>query len=100
MAPRPSLYVAPRPARLPRHVRRETVRLRDGARTTIYVASYPLASTRVRIMRLPRPTPLAVWCDATETPDALVGGFFARPHGTPLGELRQAGVERRPVPFD
>jgi hypothetical protein len=88
------------PAGLPRHVRRENIRLRDGARTTLYVASYPLSRTQVRVVRLPRPTPLAAWCEETGTGDALVGGFFARPHGTPLGELRQAGVERRHVPFD
>ena len=81
-------------------MRRESVRLRDGKRTTIYVASYPLASTSVRVVRLPRPTPLGAWCAATGNHEALVGGFFARPHGTPLGELRQAGVERRHVPFD
>jgi Phosphodiester glycosidase len=88
------------PERLPRHVRRETIRLRDGARTTLYVASFPLARTRVRVVRLPQPAPLEAWCAETGTPDALVGGFFARPHGTPLGELRQAGIERRHVPFD
>lgn len=88
------------PERLPRHVRRESIRLRDGARTTLYVAAYPLARTSVRVVRLPQPTPLAAWCAATGTDDALVGGFFARPHGTPLGELRQAGVERRHLPFD
>jgi hypothetical protein len=88
------------PARLPRHVRRENIRLRDGTRTTLYVASYPLARTHVRVVRLPRPTPLAAWCQVTGTDEALVGGFFARPHGTPLGELRQAGMERRYVPFD
>lgn len=88
------------PERLPAHVRRETIRLRDGARTTLHVASYPLDRTSVRVVRLARPTPLATWCAATGTADALVGGFFARPHGTPLGELRQAGVERNHVPFD
>jgi hypothetical protein len=88
------------PAGLPRHVRRENIRLRDGARTTLYVASYPLSRTQVRVVRLPRPTPLAAWCEETGTGDALVGGFFVRPHGTPLGELRQAGVERRHIPFD
>src|SRR5437867_3983306 len=91
---------APAPALLPRHVRRENIRLRDGARATVYVASYPLARTSVRVVRLPRPTPLAAWCASTGASEALVGGFFARPHGTPLGELRQAGVERRHVPFD
>jgi hypothetical protein len=54
----------------------------------------------MRVVRLPRPTPLAAWCAATGHDEALVGGFFARPHGTPLGELRQAGMERRHVPFD
>jgi hypothetical protein len=100
MALRHSLHVAPVPARLPRHVRRENIRLRDGERTTLYVASYPLTRTSVRVARLPQPTPLAAWCAATGTEEALVGGFFARPHGTPLGELRQGGMERRHVPFD
>src|SRR3954464_3975991 len=100
MALRHPVHVAPAPGRLPRHVRRETIRLRDGARTTLYVAGYPLARTRLRVVRLARPTPLAAWCVATATSDALVGGFFARPHGTPLGELRQAGMERRHIPFD
>jgi Phosphodiester glycosidase len=102
MALRHLLSAAPAeaPDRLPRHVRRETVRLRDGATTTLYVASYPLASTQVRVVRLARPTPLAAWCAATGTSEALVGGFFARPHGTPLGELRQGGMARRHVPFD
>ena len=99
MVLRPSLRVAPSPA-LPRHVRRESIRLRDGARTTVYVAGYPLDRTRVRLVRLLRPTPLAAWCAATGTAEAMVGGFFIRAQGTPLGELRQAGVERDHVPFD
>jgi Phosphodiester glycosidase len=100
MALRHLLHVEAPAEQLPRHVRRETIRLRDGARTTLYVASYPLARTRLRVVRLARPTPLASWCAATATSDALVGGFFARPRGTPLGELRQAGMERRHIPFD
>jgi hypothetical protein len=101
MALRRLLSAAPAlaPDRLPRHVRRETIRLRDGARTTLHVASYPLNRTSVRVVRLPRPTPLETWCATTGTSEALVGGFFARPGGIPLGELRQAGVERHHVPF-
>jgi hypothetical protein len=101
MALRRLLSAAPAqaPERLPRHARRETIRLRDGARTTLHVASYPLERTSVRVVRLPRPTPLEGWCDATGTSEALVGGFFQRPDGIPLGELRQAGVDRHHVPF-
>jgi exopolysaccharide biosynthesis protein len=32
--------------------------------------------------------------------EALVGGFFVRPDGVPLGEVRTHGVTRRHVPFD
>jgi hypothetical protein len=102
MALRQRSYASPAlaPGRLPRHVRREGIRLRDGARTTLYVAAYPLARTSVRVVRLPHPEPLAMWCDASGIGEALVGGFFVRPDGTPLGELRQAGMARRHVPFD
>ena len=32
--------------------------------------------------------------------EALVGGFFHKPDGLPLGEVRTHGVERAHVPFD
>lgn len=74
--------------------------LHDGARTTVYVASHDTARTDLRLVRLPEPTPLEAWCHATGATEALVGGFFARPHGIPLGELRTHGVTRPSVPFD
>lgn len=73
--------------------------LADGARTTLYVASYPLARYELRVMRLPRPMPLEAWCAERGWREALVGGFYARPHGTPLGELRTRGMAREHVPF-
>jgi hypothetical protein len=82
-----------------RHLRRERLRLRDGERTTLYVARYDLRRTEVRVVRLPRPAPLEAFCRANGFAEALVGGFFARPHLTPLGELRTGGVARRHVPF-
>jgi hypothetical protein len=90
---------APLPALRARHLRRERLRLADGARTTVYVARYDLRRTGVRVVRLPRPAPLESWCRSAGVGEALVGGFYARPHGTPLGELRTAGVERAFVPF-
>ncbi len=88
---------APPPA--PAHLRRLRVTLSDGAQTTVHVAQYATAATDVRVVRLRRPQPLAAWCARNGVPEALVGGFYVRPHGTPLGELRTRGVERRHVPF-
>jgi len=88
------------PLPVPAHLQRVRVELADGARTTVHVARHPLATTDVRVVRLRRPQPLAAWCARNDAPEALVGGFYVRPHGTPLGELRTRGVERRHVPFD
>ena len=84
---------------LPRHVRRMRIGLADGARTTLYVATYPLRRYELRVMRLPKPMPLEAWCTQRGWREALVGGFYARPHGTPLGELRTRGIPREHVPF-
>ncbi|HEY4095548.1 MAG TPA: phosphodiester glycosidase family protein [Baekduia sp.] len=82
-----------------RHLRRERLRLGDGARTTLYVARYDLRRTEIRVVRLPRPMPLEAYCQANGFGEALVGGFYQRPELTPLGELRTGGVVRRHVPF-
>ena len=84
----------------PRHLAVERLRLDDGARTTLYVAAYDAAAVEVGVVRLARPMPLEPWCRARGIDEALVGGFYARPHGTPLGELRTRGVARAHVPFD
>jgi hypothetical protein len=98
---RPGFALPARDAdQLPRHVRRMRVDLLDGASTTLYVATYPLARTELRVVRLAKPQPLQAWCQTRGIDEAMVGGFYARPHGTPLGELRTSGVLRRHVPFD
>jgi hypothetical protein len=86
-------------APLPRHVRRMRIGLADGARTTLYIATYPLNRFELRVMRLPQPMPLEAWCAQRGWREALVGGFYARPGGTPLGELRTSGIAREHVPF-
>lgn len=75
------------------------VRLGDGAQTTTYAATYELARTKVRIERLARPEPLEAWCLGHAVRDAITGGFFVRATGSPLGELRKAGVALASVPF-
>lgn len=94
------LTLVPAPLPAPGHLRCLRVELADGARTTVHVALHPIASTDVRVVRLRRPQPLAAWCARNGAPEALVGGFYVRPQGTPLGELRTRGIERRHVPFD
>ncbi len=93
-------HLLPAPAPAPGHLERLRVTLPDGARTTVHVARHRLQDVDVRVVRLRRPQPLAAWCARNGVEEALVGGFYARPHGTPLGELRTRGVERRHVPFD
>jgi hypothetical protein len=73
--------------------------LGDGARTTAHVAVYDAARTEVRVALLGARQPLAAWCAAAGVADAIVGGFFVRPHGAPLGELRTRGVLRAHEPF-
>jgi hypothetical protein len=87
-------------ARAPEHLSRSRVVLDDGLRTTVYVARYELARTALRVARPRRPVPLGAWCDARGIPEAMVGGFFTRPDGAPLGELRTRGMARSHTPFD
>ncbi len=82
------------------HLRSLRVQHADGAETTVYVAAHERARTQVRVIRLPRPAPLADWCASSGVQEAIVGGFFVRPHGTPLGEVRTRGVVRKSEPFD
>ena len=84
------------PARVDQRLR---LPLADGRATTLHVARWSLAHTRVRIERLPAQQRLVDWCAEHGRPDALVGGFYTRPAGMPLGELRLAGAPVEHVPF-
>lgn len=84
----------------PRHLRRLRVPLADGAQTTVHVAEYDLRRVALRVIRLPRPLPLEAWCQAHGVSDAIVGGFFIRAEGVPLGAVRTSGIERASVAFE
>lgn len=88
----------------------ERVRLSldDQAATTAHVARYRLATTALRVHRLPALVRLEAWCTQHGVGDALVGGFYVRwagvpPEppltGLPLGELRLDGKKQPFVPF-
>jgi len=75
------------------------VTLGDDASTTVYAAAYAAATTELRVAVLRRPERLEPWCATRGVADAIVGGFFLRPKGIPLGELRTRGVTRHHVAF-
>lgn len=95
-----SPLIAPRAEPVaPSHLRSLRVQLADGAVTSVHVAAHEPSATRVRVAKLARPEPLATWCARTGAAEAIVGGFFVRPHGRPLGELRTHGIARESTPF-
>jgi hypothetical protein len=100
MSARPSPLQSLRAPLRPRHLTKLRLLLPGRARTTLYIASYPADQYEVGVELLPEPMPLETWCRATRAPEAMVGGFFVRPHGIPLGEVRTSGVRRESVPFD
>ena len=73
--------------------------LSDGLGTTVHLAAYDLRRTEVRVAVLPHAEPLPAWCERFAVTDAIVGGFFIRETGAPLGELRLAGIEHASVAF-
>jgi hypothetical protein len=79
---------------------RTHTRLRDGARTTLHVATYELHSYAVRVVAFPEPIQLIRWCRQEGVRHAVVGGFFARPAYAPLGQLWIAGEAQESMPFD
>ena len=66
----------------------------------VHVARYDAETTELRVAVLRGQARLERWCAARGVDEALVGGFFVRPDGLPLGEVRTRGVARRHVPFD
>ena len=74
--------------------------LADGTSTEVHVAAYPRRRVAMRVVALGEPEALESWCRRAGVADALVGGFFVTPVGTPLGELWVGGARRATTPFD
>ena len=96
MDQRVSISPAPAPTRVDELLR---LRLTDGRATTAHVARWDLARTRLRIERLAAQQRVVDWCAQSGCADALVGGFYTRPEGLPLGELRLGGEALPHVAF-
>ena len=68
------------------------MRLDDGARTTLHVASYERRAFDARVVVLERAAPLVRWCAVHGVGDAIMGGFFSRSQSLPLGRVQVDGV--------
>jgi len=80
----------------------ESVRLTlaDGVGTTLQVARFDRARFSARVVAIEPCSTLLRWCAGNEAEHALVGGFYMRPGGPPLGELRIDGHARPTEPFE
>lgn len=81
-------------------LRRRCVEFADGATTTVHVARYPRSDFSAKLVRIAPAVALAEWSRDNGVEDAIVGGFFIRAEGTPLGELRLDGIPQPSQPFD
>ncbi len=80
----------------------ESVRLSlaDGAGTTLRVARFDLVRFSLRVVALEPCSTLLRWCAENSSEHALVGGFYMRPGGPPLGDLRVDGRACPTEPFE
>lgn len=82
--------------------RLESVRLdlADGARTTVHVARFERDRFAVRVVAFEPCATVLDWCRANEAAHAIVGGFYMRPGGPPLGDLWIDGKALPSEPID
>lgn len=91
----PPLSLAPGPSL-------ETVRLSlaDGAATTIRIARFDRSRFSARVVAIEPRSTLLRWCTENSAQHALIGGFYVRPGGPPLGDLRIGGRAHPTLAFD
>jgi hypothetical protein len=95
LSSRRSTALAPTPS-----LERLRVTLADGAATTLSVARFERSRFGLRVIALDSPSTLLRWCAEHGAEHALIGGFYMRPGGPPLGDLRIGGQVHPNVPFD
>jgi Phosphodiester glycosidase len=90
----------PLPASAPAKLERVRVELADGAATTASVARFARSRFDLRVALIDPCAPVLDWCADNGTEHAIVGGFYLRPGGPPLGHLRIDGETAPSEPFD
>ncbi|HYH53903.1 MAG TPA: phosphodiester glycosidase family protein [Solirubrobacterales bacterium] len=74
--------------------------LADGARTTLRVARFDRTRFGVRAVAIEPAATLLAWCAENGVEHAMIGGFYMRPGGPPLGDLQIDGRALPTEPFD
>lgn len=74
--------------------------LADGEQTTLHSVRYRRDRHEPGVAVLNPPEPLAGWCAKRGVEEAMIGGFFIRASGIPLGETWRQGRPSSFVPFD
>jgi hypothetical protein len=80
----------------------ESVRLTlaDGAQTTLRVARFDRSRFGARVVAIEPRCTLVRWCAENHAEHAMIGGFYLRPGGPPLGDVRIDGRAHPTEPFD
>jgi hypothetical protein len=79
---------------------RVRVDLPDGAGTAAWVARFDRDRFDLRVGLIDPCATVLAWCEEGEAEHAIVGGFYMRPGGPPLGHLRIDGAAVASEPFD
>lgn len=87
-------------AAAPPRLERVRVELADGAATTATVARFDRRRFDLRVALLDPCATVLDWCEENGAEHAIVGGFYLRPGGPPLGHLRIDGRAVPSEPFD
>ncbi len=79
---------------------RVRISLADGAGTTAWVARFDRSRFDLRVVAIDPCDTVLRWCEESGTEHAIVGGFYMRPGGPPLGHLRIDGATVASRAFD
>ena len=74
--------------------------LGDGAATTLRVARFDRREFGLRVVAIDPCATLLGWCRTNAAEHAVVGGFYVRPGGPPLGDVWIEGRALPVEPFD
>lgn len=76
------------------------VPLAGGLGTTLHVLRLPRSQYTVRVSVLEPMERLVDWCGPKQVEHAIIGGFYVRADGIPLGDLRISGTAQASKPFE